>query len=124
MPDTSVINEPIVVSNPTLQDTFYVAHWTGTVFEDAQISFGTLANAVGGALASQEIQETPIGLIDGINADFLLSQMPVGNLTVYKNGLLQKIASSGDLMVSNRTLTFAVDAIPLPGDLLTAIYHT
>lgn len=123
MPDTRVIDEPIVVSTPALQDTFYVAHWSGSVFVDAQVSLGILTAAIATAITNQEITETPTGIINGVNVNFLLSHLPAGNsLTVYKNGLLQKVGD--DYTISIQTLTFVPAAVPLPGDKLTALYHT
>jgi hypothetical protein len=125
MPDTRVIDEPLIVNSPSGLDTFYVAHWAGVAFQDAQVKLGTIASFVGAVLASQEISETPTGSVDGGNLDFLLSQLPIGNsLALYKNGLLQKLGAGFDYTLNNRTISFVAGAAPWPGDVLLASYHT
>ncbi len=67
--------------------------------------------------------ETPGGLVDGSNAVFGLGKTPtpISSLTVYRNGLLQKQGT--DYMAAGSTIAFTADAIPQPGDVLTASYR-
>jgi len=67
--------------------------------------------------------ETPAGLINGSNAVFTLadSPSPGSGLALYRNGLLQK--QGLDYTLSGNVITFAAEAIPQPGDVLTASYR-
>lgn len=124
MPDTLVKDEvPVSSLNPL--DTFYVSAYAGAgVYLDRQVSFEILTSSVATTLGNREIMETPAGTIDGINTDFLLSQTPMTNsLHVFRNGILQEISPTGDLTITNKTLMFNAESIPLPGDKLKAVYH-
>jgi hypothetical protein len=68
--------------------------------------------------------ESLTGIVDGANASFGISAVPdpVSSLAVYRNGMLQKIAS--DYTLSGSTVTFVAAAIPQPGDTLLASYRT
>jgi hypothetical protein len=69
------------------------------------------------------VTEVPTGSIDGSNGSYFLTGLPrAGSLTVFKNGLMQDISPFGDLTVVNNIITFNVDAVPLPGDQLKAMY--
>lgn len=61
-------------------------------------------------------------IVDGSNNSFGLSAVPdpVSSLSVYRNGILQKVAQ--DLTVSGNTIQFLV-APPQPGDTLLASYR-
>lgn len=67
--------------------------------------------------------ETPVGIANGSNATFTLSQTPspVTSLQLYRNGLLQ--TSGVDFTLSGSTITFLPIAIPLTGDILQAHYR-
>lgn len=67
--------------------------------------------------------ETPAGTINGSNATFTLSgiPLPASSLMVYRNGLLQK--TGVDYTVSLDRITFVPGAIPQPGDLLQASFR-
>ena len=67
--------------------------------------------------------DSPAGIVDGANAVFSISAAPdpVSSLAVYRNGLLQKLAS--DYTFSGRTVEFLPAAIPQPGDTLLASYR-
>lgn len=73
-------------------------------------------------LASQGIlSEIPVGVIDGVNATFALSQTPVtGSLQLFLNGQLQQ--ETVDYTLSGAVITFVVP--PLPGDWLFAFFRT
>lgn len=63
------------------------------------------------------------GIVDGSNTTFGLSAVPdpVTSLSVYRNGMLQKIAQ--DYTVSGTTITFVTAATPQPADTLLASYR-
>lgn len=67
--------------------------------------------------------ETPGGVVDGTNLSFSLVSPPNPSvsLTVYRNGLLQKMGP--DYVLSDRSITFAAGAAPQPGDTLLASYR-
>jgi hypothetical protein len=67
--------------------------------------------------------ETPGGAVDGSNTAFSLvaAPNPPVSLTVYRNGLLQKMGQ--DFVLSDRTITFLSGAAPEPGDTLLASYR-
>jgi hypothetical protein len=66
--------------------------------------------------------ETPGGAIDGSNNTFTLMNTPLGSsMLLYHNGLYMTPAFDYTLIGS--TITFAVGAVPLPGDILTASYR-
>ncbi len=63
------------------------------------------------------------GTLDGVNANFTLSQTPVpaSSLSVFRNGLLQSLGV--DYTVSGSAITFLPGSVPLPADLLNAAYR-
>lgn len=67
--------------------------------------------------------DAPSGIVDGANPSFIVTAAPdpVGSLSVYRNGLLQKLGS--DYTFSGRTIQFVTEAIPQPGDTLLASYR-
>jgi hypothetical protein len=67
--------------------------------------------------------ETPAGAVNGTNAMFTLSgiPMPAASLMLYRNGLLQK--AGVDFTISVDQITFLPGAIPQAGDLLQATYR-
>ena len=67
--------------------------------------------------------DSPAGIVDGANASFTISAAPdpVSSLSVYRNGLLQKLGS--DYTFSGRTVQFVAAAVPQPGDTLLAAYR-
>jgi len=65
------------------------------------------------------VRETPTGTVDGVNADFALSQAAfAGTVQVYLNGLLQE--PTDDYTLSGQTVTML--AAPLAGDKVRVIY--
>jgi hypothetical protein len=67
--------------------------------------------------------DAPAGIVDGSNASFALAAAPepASSLSVYRNGLLQKIGL--DYTLSGRTIQFVPEAVPQPGDTLLASYR-
>lgn len=67
--------------------------------------------------------EAPAGVVDGANTAFALLSPPNPpvSLTLYRNGLLQKMGQ--DYVLSDRTITFLAGAVPQPGDTLLASYR-
>lgn len=65
------------------------------------------------------LEETPIGVLDGVNQSFQLAHVPV-TIQLYMNGIRQK--NGLDYTVSSFTITFATGAIPQTGDVIMADY--
>jgi hypothetical protein len=67
--------------------------------------------------------ETPGGSLNGVNTAFTLSQapVPVGSLTVYRNGL--RLRANVDYTASGSTLTFLAGQVPQSGDILLCSYR-
>jgi hypothetical protein len=67
--------------------------------------------------------ETPSGVVDGSNSNFLTSAAPAppSSLLLFRNGILQK--SGFDFTLSGSTIHFLAGAIPQPGDTLLASYR-
>jgi hypothetical protein len=78
----------------------------------------------GDALPAFVDGESLTGIVDGANASFGISAVPdpMSSLAIYRNGMLQKIAS--DYTLSGTTVQFVPAAIPQPGDTLLASYRT
>lgn len=84
---------------------------------------GPCGSAGGGGVYGFTDNETPGGAVDGSNASFSLTSPPNPpvSLTVYRNGLLQKMGE--DYVLSDRSITFTAGAAPQPGDTLLASYR-
>lgn len=67
--------------------------------------------------------EMPAGLLDGANAVFTLSAVPIpgSSLTLYRNGVLQKAGL--DYSLSGNAIQFLAGSTPQPGDTLLASYR-
>jgi len=67
--------------------------------------------------------DTLSGIIDGANTVFTVTNVPnpAGSLSVYRNGLLQKLTQ--DYTVGGKIIQFAAAATPQPGDTLSASYR-
>jgi len=66
--------------------------------------------------------ETPGGIVNGTNNTFTLMNTPLGSsMLLYRNGLYMTPAFDYTLIGS--TITFAVGAVPQPGDTLIASYR-
>ena len=76
-------------------------------------------------LPSYSEYETPTGTIDGLNAAFIISEMPdpVASLAVYRNGLMLHAGLDYNLQ-SDGSIVFVPGAVPEPGDTLLASYRT
>ncbi len=68
--------------------------------------------------------EVPSGTVNGLNQVFGLSGVPAppASLQIYRNGILQK--QETDYTLSGSVLSFSIDAIPQPGDIVLAYYRT
>lgn len=67
--------------------------------------------------------EPLIGVVDGSNKIFSIANLPIaGSVQVYNNGLALDLSSTGDVKVSGNKVIFGINAIPQPGDDLTASY--
>jgi len=66
-------------------------------------------------------RETPVGLIDGLNAIFTLANTPkVGTEHVYLNGLLQDVGTGNDYTIAGAVITF--EFVPAVGDKIRVSY--
>jgi hypothetical protein len=67
--------------------------------------------------------EAPSGIVDGSNGLFGLSgaPLPATSLSVYRNGMLQKVGF--DYSLTGSSIQFVSGAIPQPGDTLLASYR-
>ena len=67
--------------------------------------------------------EVPAGTVDGTNVAFTLTNAPdpASSLTIFRNGMLQKITQ--DYTISGTAVTFASAAAPQAGDTLLASYR-
>lgn len=75
----------------------------------------------GGGITFDAVQEVPAGTIDGVNADFTLSDTPfTDSLTVEKNGL-SLIPGTGFTLAA-ATITFLAGYIPQVGNTIYARY--
>ncbi len=88
------------------------------------------------AAAAVMVREVPAGVVDGVNANFTLSAVPVAGLPVlvFRNGLLLtpciSTGCNGDYQQGATALLFlaaaqtagGVSAVPLSGDLLQVVY--
>jgi hypothetical protein len=81
---------------------------------------GSTSSTAGPAFSDSEI---PLGAVNGINAGFTISAVPLpaGSLSLYRNGVLQKAGL--DYNVSGSSITFVAASLPQPGDTLTASYR-
>jgi hypothetical protein len=68
-------------------------------------------------------QETPSGVINGVNAGYTLSQTPSPNssLAIYRNGV--RLTSGVDYTVVGNAITFG-PTVPQTGDILLCTYRT
>ena len=67
--------------------------------------------------------ETPSGAIDGANVKFSVTSIPSppSSLSLYRNGILQKL--SGDYTLTGSTIQFINSVVPGVGDILLANYR-
>jgi hypothetical protein len=67
--------------------------------------------------------EVPVGLVNGVNATFTLSNIPnpPASLAVYRNGLL--MAAGIDYTLGGQTIQFMTASMPVSGDSLLATYR-
>jgi len=86
-------------------------------------SSGPCGSSGGGGGASFVDGEIPIGILDGVNTTFSLSQTPSpsSSLELYRNGVLQKL--SVDFTLSGPDIQFLSASTPQSGDILQAFYR-
>src|SRR5690242_214966 len=67
--------------------------------------------------------EVPAGTVNGINTAFTLANSPAPtiSLTIFRNGLLQRLGI--DYTLSGASITFAAGSVPQGGDLVRAYYR-
>ncbi len=67
--------------------------------------------------------ETPGGLVDGVNLTFTLAHPPnpASSVMLFRNGLLQRLTV--DFTLTGSTIQFVAGATPQPGDVLVASYR-
>jgi len=82
-------------------------------------SRGLYADGAGGVPSGTWITETPGGTIDGVNDEFTLTQLP-DTLFYFKNDLLQTLTV--DYTLSGQVITTLGGSIPVPGDVLSAVF--
>lgn len=88
--------------------------WSGTLSDWDQINFSNTAFVD---------KETPSGDVDGVNAVFTLSSIPIpGSEHLYLNGLLQDEGGSEDYTIIDNIITF--NLAPLPNMKLRCSYRT
>jgi len=77
----------------------------------------------GGIFPTYVDNETPAGLINGLNLTFTLNYppSPASSLQLYRNGM--RLVVNSDFTLSGQTITFFLSAVPQAGDALTAQYR-
>jgi len=67
--------------------------------------------------------EVPAGTVNGVNTGFTLanSPAPISSLTLFRNGLLQRLGT--DYTLSGPSITFAPGSVPQGGDFVRAYYR-
>jgi hypothetical protein len=82
-----------------------------------------LESAVAGQLTYDKLvtRETPVGVVDGVNAVFTLANVPyVGTETVFLNGLMLEPGAENDYQLVGKDITLT--AAPLTGDRVKVSY--
>jgi len=71
------------------------------------------------------LNEVPVGVIDGVNREFELANVPSpsSSLLLFHNGQLLKVGESHDFVLNGRVITFNPDVMPLPDDVIFAMYR-
>ncbi len=90
---------------------------------DDTVTSVIINNGAAGGSSSLALNETPAGLINGINDTFTLSSIPSPStsLLLFING--QLITQGTDYTLATATITFDPSAIPMIGDILLATYQ-
>jgi hypothetical protein len=71
------------------------------------------------------LNEVPTGAIDGNNREFELANAPnpASSLLLFHNGQLLKVGSDHDYVLNGKVITFNVDIMPQPDDVIVAMYY-
>jgi len=77
-----------------------------------------------GNLPKMNWNETPGGVVNGINVTFtlVLIPSPAAALMLFINGMLQRVGTENDFTLSGSTITFEAGAIPQTGDIILGTY--
>jgi hypothetical protein len=99
---------------------------TGNVSDCVHVdgSSGPCGTAASGAAGPNFTDaEVPAGLVNGTNASFTLSAVPVptSSIALYRNGVLQAVGQ--DYTLAGNTIQFAAASTPQAGDTLIASYR-
>lgn len=101
-----------------------IAFSTGSIPQNGDILEAYYRISGTGPTATFADNETPGGIIDGVNLSFTLAAAPnpPASLQLYKNGVLLQL--NGDYTLTGSTVTFVSAAVaPQPGDKLVANYR-
>lgn len=90
---------------------------------DDNISSIIINNGAATGATSMALNESPTGLINGINDTFTLANAPSPStsLMLFING--QLITQTTDYTLASNTITFEASAVPMTGDILLATYQ-
>jgi len=90
---------------------------------DDTVTSTIINNGAAAGATSLALNETPTGLVNGINDTFTLSSTPSPStsLLLFING--QLITQGTDYTLATATITFDPSAIPMTGDILLATYQ-
>ena len=90
---------------------------------DDNISSIIINNGAATGATSMALNESPAGLINGINDTFTLTNVPSPStsLMLFING--QLITQTTDYTLVSNTITFDTSAVPMTGDILLATYQ-
>jgi hypothetical protein len=88
-------------------------------------SRGGGGGGISAAVGQFAFNELPIGVIDGENDTFELSNTPSppGSLMLFHNGQLLRVGESSDYVLNGKIITFVNGSIPKPDDVVIATYQ-
>lgn len=108
------ISEVEVLSSILEQDT--------AIFDRLQQLITAIASGGGGLVGNNFVyNETPTGLVDGVNTVFTMSNAPIADKqSVYVNGVKQNPGGGNDYTIAGAVITFAVP--PMVGSIVLVDY--
>mgnify|MGYP003350736752 CR=1 FL=1 len=120
----SIVLPQITSVLPKGQDIFRLCTRVGSavIFWDNTLVLDGKPSRIGGStISTAAVQEIPTGLVDGSNANFVLSRIPpsVASLMMFKDGVL--VPTSGYSIVNN-VVTFIAGEIPQSSQTVSAYY--